>query len=188
MENPSRSTEPTATVSSTSRCCDHRLNPGSPPWSEWKITLATASRPPRTATAICNAAQARSTSWCSSRANPTIRREPMSRTLSRYSLPSSVGISVPSPNHIWLTRRTELSSDEVRCPPPGPAWPSGSPPPRWPGPQALLGHDRRDRVSTHRPALLNQISGDPRGAVAAAVRGEQLVDLGGQLNPSGVPG
>jgi hypothetical protein len=41
---------------------------------------------------------------------------------------------------------------------------------------------------THRPALLNQISGYPRGAVAAAARGEQLFDLGGQLNPSGVPG
>jgi hypothetical protein len=47
---------------------------------------------------------ARSASWCSPKANPRIRREPMSNTESRNSVPSSVGISVPSPYHLWLSR------------------------------------------------------------------------------------
>jgi hypothetical protein len=42
-------------------------------------------------------------SWCSLIANPTIRRDAASSTLSRYSLPSSVSISVPSPYHLRFT-------------------------------------------------------------------------------------
>src|SRR5215203_5538277 len=39
--------------------------------------------------------------------------------------------------HLVDRRRAELSSDQVRRPPPCPARPSGPPPPpRWPGPQA----------------------------------------------------
>jgi len=53
------------------------------PWSVCIRTPATAGRPPRTAIAICNAASDKSASWCSPRANPTIRRDPMSSTLSR---------------------------------------------------------------------------------------------------------
>jgi hypothetical protein len=69
------------------------------PWSVCMITPATASFPPRTATAIASAAWASSASWCSSIAKPTTRREPTSSTESRNSLPCSVAISVPSPYH-----------------------------------------------------------------------------------------
>src|SRR6266542_2373087 len=50
------------------------------------------------------AALASSASWCSDRANPTTRREKMSNTDARCSLPSPVATSVPSPNHFWLGR------------------------------------------------------------------------------------
>jgi len=53
------------------------------PWSEWNTTPATAGIPPWTVTAIRNAVVARAASWCWPTANPTIRRDAMSKTLSR---------------------------------------------------------------------------------------------------------
>ncbi len=40
-------------------------------------------------------------SWCSPMANPGSRRDARSKTVARYSLPSSVGISVRYPHHRW---------------------------------------------------------------------------------------
>jgi hypothetical protein len=72
--------------------------------------------------------------------------------------------------------------DQVRGPPPAPPRAGATAAlARVAGDQPLLGHDLRDRVRTDPPARLAQVRGDPRGAVAAAVRGEQPADLGGQL-------
>lgn len=72
----------------------------SPPLSVWKITPAMS--PPRTAAAMHRAAFASAESWCPPTAKPGSRREPRSSTVARYSLPSSVGISVRSPHHFSL--------------------------------------------------------------------------------------
>ena len=72
----------------------------SPPLSVWKITPEMV--PPRVAAAMHRAARASRESWCSPIANPGIRREAKSSTVAKYSLPSSVGISVRSPHHLWL--------------------------------------------------------------------------------------
>src|SRR5215204_5060992 len=72
----------------------------SPPLSEWNTTPVTW--PPRTAAAMHSAALASGASWCSPIANPGSRRDARSKTVARYSLPSSVGISVRSPHQRWL--------------------------------------------------------------------------------------
>lgn len=79
----------------------------SPPLSEWKITPVTS--PPRTAAAMHSAALANAASWRPPIANPGSRREARSSTMARYSLPSSVGISVRSPHHFWLIRSAPKS-------------------------------------------------------------------------------
>jgi hypothetical protein len=89
----------------------------SPPLSEWKITPVTS--PSRTAAAMHNAALASGASWCSPIAKPGSRREARSSTMARYSLPSSVGISVRSPHHFWLIC-SAVKSRPIRS---GSAWP-----------------------------------------------------------------
>lgn len=56
------------------------------------------TRPPRTAVATWIAALANAASGCSLAGAPSRRREYRSSTVARYSLPSSVGISVMSPH------------------------------------------------------------------------------------------
>jgi hypothetical protein len=58
--------------------------------------MTPATWPPLTAAAIHSAARANRASWCSPMADPGSRRDARSRTVARYSLPSSVGISVRS--------------------------------------------------------------------------------------------
>lgn len=70
---------------------------------------------------------------------------------------------------------------------PGPAgWSAADGP--WPGLQAQLAHDRRDRVRTDPPALLPQIGGDPGRTVAASMKGERPGDRDLQLLPPGMLG
>jgi hypothetical protein len=56
------------------------------------------------------------------------------------------------------------------------------------GLQALLAQQCRDGVLTDPLPGLAQVSGDPRGAVAALVRGKQPGDLDAQPGPAGVLG
>jgi hypothetical protein len=74
----------------------NRLPVYSPPWSVWNSTPATA--PARIAMATHSAARASSASWWMPMANPTQRRECRSSTAARWSLPSSVEMSVRSPH------------------------------------------------------------------------------------------
>src|SRR3984893_19151964 len=78
------------------QACTKRLPVYSPPWSVWNSTPATA--PPRIAMATHSAARASAASWWMPMANPTQRRECRSSTAASWSLPSSVGISVRSPD------------------------------------------------------------------------------------------
>src|SRR5664280_2950172 len=71
----------------SSRCCDDQLNPPRQPRSEWKITSASGLR---AATALASALAASSVRRWSARANPTTRREAISRTVARNSQPSAV--------------------------------------------------------------------------------------------------
>src|SRR4051794_27648036 len=82
----------------------------------------------------------------------------------------------------------EVAADQVRRPPPAPA-PAGGllAPPRRPNDEALLAHQRGDGVLADPLPGLAQVGGDPRGAVAAVMLGEQPGDLGGQADPPGMP-
>jgi len=51
---------------------------------------------------MASAPQAAAASWCSETVNPGILREAASITETRYSLPSPVSTSVPSPYHLWF--------------------------------------------------------------------------------------
>jgi hypothetical protein len=72
---------------------------------------------------------ARAASWCSPSANPSTR-EAMSSTEARYSLPSSVQISVPSPYHLRFTccaGKSRLTRSGARQRPfPGRSWTGAS--------------------------------------------------------------
>src|SRR6185369_15005521 len=90
-------------------------------------------------------------------------------------------------------RGGEPAPDQVRGPPPACARAGAAAAPLAAGDQPLLGHDLRDRVLADPPPGLVQVGGDPRGAVAATVRGEQPRDLSRELGaprppPGGVPG
>ena len=81
----------------------------------------------------------------------------------------------------------EVPADQVRrrlTAPPGPG--GGPPAPFRPGDQALRAQQCGDGVLADSPARLTQIGGDPRGAVAALVRGEQPGDLDAQPRPAGM--
>ena len=82
----------------------------------------------------------------------------------------------------------EPAPDQVRGPPPAPPRAGAAAALALAaGDQPLLGHDLRDGVLTDPPTLLAQVRGDPRGTVAAAVRGEQPADLGRELLAPGPP-
>src|SRR3954454_10150739 len=117
-----------------------------------------------------------------------MRREPMSSTESRNSLPWSVTISVPSPYHL----RSSWSAGKSR-----PIRSAARHRPRpWrvvclrrffpPGDELLVAHDLRDGVLADPLPGLMQVGGDPRGAVPTVMLGEQPGDLGGQRHPAGV--
>src|SRR5580700_686349 len=94
-------------------------------------------------------------------------------------------VAVPFAVHLlgW-----EVPLDQVRRPPaalPGPGrGPALLLPP---GGQALLTHDRGDRVLADLPACRSQVGSDPRRPVRAPVRGEQPPDLSRQGLPAGGP-
>jgi hypothetical protein len=110
--------------------------------------------------------------------NPSTRREATSRTETRWSLPSPVRISVPSPNHLrlicWAGKSRLTRSGARQRPVPG----------RVVerrrllrlATQALLVHQRRDGVLAHPPPGIAQVGGDPRRAVLGFVQLEQPPD------------
>src|SRR6266566_5270033 len=113
----------------------------------------------------------------------------MSRTEARWSLPSPVGICVPSPYHLTLifcAGKSRLTRSGARHRP----FPARVAARRLflrRGDQALLAHQRRHGVLPHPPARLAQVRGDPRRAVLALVRGKQPPDLGFQPLPARCP-
>src|SRR3954463_3684558 len=95
-----------------------------------------------------------------------MRREPMSSTESRNSLPSSVTISVPSPYHLrssWSAGKSRpiRSAARHRPGPGGGAAGAASSP----GDELLFAHDLRDGVLADPLSGLMQVGGDRRGAV-----------------------
>jgi hypothetical protein len=110
----------------------------------------------------------------------------MSSTEFRNSLPSSVTISVPSPYHLrssWSAGKSRPIRSAARHRPR--PWPVVCLRRFFPrGDELLFAHDLRDGVLADPLPGLAQVGGDPRGAVAAAMRGEQPADLGRQLRAS----
>ena len=97
-------------------------------------------------------------------ANPTIRQEQISSTPVRYSLPSSVTISVPSPNQRSFSRAAEKPRPTSSWGPPAALAGAGgaASAPLGSGDQVLVGHDLDDGVLSDPP---------PESRRSAVIRG-----------------
>src|SRR5262249_41015403 len=114
----------------------------------------------------------------------------MSSTEARCSLPSSVGISVPSPYHLQLivaAGKSRLTRSGARHRP----LPGRVVPLRlffWRRRPARPAHQAGGGVLAPPPARLAQVGGDPRRPVLALMLGKQPGDLGFEPIPAPRPG